>query len=62
VNMRVPSAAHFDMCYNSQRRMTRVYHMNAWYLLVNVILVMMLLPGGIFMFARYLRKMKQDES
>lgn len=37
------------------------YQMNGWYLAVNIILILLLVPGGFFMFKRYLKKMKQQE-
>lgn len=37
------------------------YQMNALYLSVNIILILLLVPGGFFMFKRYLKKMRQAE-
>ena len=39
-----------------------LYQMNGWFLLVNVILLLLLVPGGVHMIMRYLKKMKQEEN
>lgn len=37
------------------------YEMTALYLSINIILILLLVPGGFFMFRRYLRKMKLQQ-